>query len=135
MSRYMRIRSVLFDSTEIPLPLSVRLSRRADNDIAGGDNDAFITSVQVNHPLIVADVRTRGTAAAEELTLGESGTLTLIVEPASGDQSARAITLTGAVLTAVEITYEQATMAVANLRFVAEAGSGLSSPFSAEDSQ
>jgi len=135
MSRYMRIRSVIFDGTEMPLPLSVRLSRRADNDIAGGDNDTFATSVQINHPVLIADVRIRGTAAAEELTLGDSGTLTFIVEPASSGQSARAITLTGAVLTAIEITYEQTTIAVANLRFVAEADSGLSSPFSAEDSQ
>ncbi len=45
----------------------------------------------------------------------------------------RRIVLTGAVLTAVELTYEQSSMATATLRFVAEATDGQQEPFLAED--
>jgi len=135
MDRYVRIQSATFDQTELPLPISVRLSRRSEIEVAGGDNDSFITSVQLGQPIIAADVRIRGTSAAEGLSLGDKGTLSFTVGPARHGQPPKTIHLDGAVLQAVELTYEQAAMAVATLRFIAEASAGTTDPFSAEESQ
>lgn len=135
MDRYVRIESATFGQTELPLPVSVRLSRHAEAKTSGGDNDLFVTSVQLAQPVIAAEVRIRGTAAAEGLSLGTKETLSFTVGPTRHGQAARTITLSGAVLQAVELTYEQAAIAVATLRFVAEADTGTTDPFSAEDSQ
>ena len=132
MGRYTRIQSIIFGQTPLPLPLSVRLSRRAEALSAGGDDDAFATSVQIGRPVVLADVRIRGTATAEELSLGQIETLSFTVAPAESGQSARQITLAQAVLVAIELIYEQATMTVARLQFVAEAQVGTTDPFSAE---
>ena len=133
MERYQRITSVAFDQTALPLPLSVRLSRRAEPQPAAGDSDGFATSVQLGCPLIVAEVRIRGTAAAEGLSLGARGTLALTIAPTGGGQPSRTVTLIGAILTAIELSYEQTSMASATLRFVAEADDGDTDPFSAEE--
>ena len=133
MDRYMRVQSLTFGSTDLPLPLSVRVSRQCEALSAGGDNDLFATSVQLGRPALVADVRIRGTAAAEAISLGEKETLSFTVAPASDEQASRTVTLTGAVLVSVELIYEQSAMAVARLRFVAEASSPAGDPFSAED--
>ena len=133
MSRYARIESLSFDGTELPLPLSVRVSQQTDTSAAAGDNDAFATSVQLSVPTITVEVRIRGTATAETMSLGDAGTLAFTVAPAGADAPARAVTINGAVLTAVDIVYEQLAMAVAVLRFTAEAEDGGASPFSAGD--
>lgn len=135
MERYQRITSVTFGALALPLPLSVRLSRKAEPQAARGDNDLFATSVQLAAPQMVAEVRIRGTAAAESLSLGQRGTLAITVAPAEAGKASRTITLAGAVLTAVELAYEQASMAAATLRFTAEAAAGNTDPFSTEESQ
>jgi len=134
MERYQRITSVTFGQTVLRLPLSVRVSRRAEPRPARNDSDEFATSVQLGEPTIAAEVRIRGTAA-EGLSLGQSGDLSFTVAPTGDAQPSRTITLTGAVLAAIELSYEQVSMATATLRFVAEAQSGNTDPFAAEEDQ
>lgn len=133
MDRFSRIESATFDAVALPLPLSVRLSRRSPVQPAGGDNDAFTTNVQVDRPIITADVRLRGTASAEEFSLGRQGTLSFTIARSAAGGAKRTITLTGAVLVAVELSYEQASMSAATLRFFAESQNGTTDPFAAED--
>ena len=135
MDRYSRIESVSFDAADLPLPLSVKLARCSDPHVAGADSDAYPTSVELSPPSITAEVRIRGTATAEALSLGSRGDLVFTVGPASSGSSDRAITITGAVLVSVEMSYEQSSMATAMLRFVAEADDGSQNPYSAEDTQ
>ena len=135
MDRYQRITSVTFGALSLPLPLSARLSRKAEPQTARADNDLFATSVQLSAPQMMAEVRIRGTAAAEALSLGQRGTLAITVSPTEAGKASRTIRLAGAVLTAVELAYEQASMAAATLRFAAEADNGGTDPFSAEESQ
>ena len=134
MARYVHIASATFDEVPLPLPLSVRLSHRAEPTPAAGDNDAFATSIQLGVPVIVAEVRIRGTATAEGFSLGQQGTLSFTIAPGQSGSAPRTITLAGAVLVAVELAYEQASMATATLKFVAEAENGTTNPFSAEES-
>lgn len=133
MSRYTRIQSVQFGLTTLPLPLSVKFSRRVEPVPALADADLFATSVQVAAPVLIAEVRIRDTAVAESLSLGDIGTLSVAIGPAADGQNARLITLEGAVLTDIELAYEQSAMAEAKLKFVAEASNGTSDPFAAED--
>ncbi|HOG29192.1 MAG TPA: hypothetical protein PLT35_07920 [Vicinamibacterales bacterium] len=135
MNRYTRIQSVTFDGVDLPLPLQVRVSRRCEPQAAAGDGDAFVTSVQCSRPVLAAEVRLRGTAAAEALSPGQIGTLTFVVGPAAAGQAPRRVTLAGAVLTGADVAYEQAGFAEATLRFVAEAADGLTDPHAAEDAQ
>lgn len=135
MDRYTRIVSVSFDASDLALPLSVKLLRRADPHVAGSDSDAYPTSVELSPPSITAEVRIRGTASAEALSLGSRGDLVFTVAAASSGTSDRSITITGAVLIAVEMSYEQSSMATAVLLFVAEADDGSQNPYSAEDAQ
>ena len=135
MSRYTRIQSVQFGQTSLPLPLSVRFSRRTEAMPSFADSDIFATSVQVGAPVLVAEVSVRGTAVAESLSLGDVGTLSVTIGPTGAGQTARLVALDGAVLTNIELIYEQSAMAVARLQFVAEAPSGVSDPFAAEDEQ
>lgn len=133
MPRYTRIRSVSFDSTPLALPVSLRLSRRCEPQTAGGDDDTFVTSVQTTQPMLTAELRTRDTATAENLSLGRRGELSFTVQAAEQGGAWRNVALAGAVLVAVELTYEQTASALATLRFVAEAESGNTDPFSAGD--
>ena len=133
MGRYTRIESVTFGQTSLPLPLTVKISRKTDAKAATGDDESFATSVQISQAVLIAEVRIRGTATAEDLSLAAQGNLSFTVKPAQSQGSSRTITLSGAVLTAVELSYEQSAMATALLRFVAEAGDGNQDPFSAED--
>jgi hypothetical protein len=135
MDRYMRIAGVTFGQTSLPLPISARLSRSAEARPALSDNDIFTTSVEISPPLLTAEVRIRGTAAAEGLSLGQQGDLSLTVSPTGSGGAPRVITLSGAVLIAVDLTYEQSAMATALLRFVAESSNGQQDPFSAEDAE
>ncbi len=135
MDRYSRIESVSFDAANLPLPLSVKLARGSDPNVAASDSDAYPTSVELSPPSITAEVRIRGTAAAEALLLGSRGDLVFTVGPAGTGASDRSITVTGAVLVSVEMSYEQSSMATAMLRFVAEADDGSQNPYSAEDAQ
>jgi hypothetical protein len=124
---------VTFGQTPLPLPLSVKVTRRAEPLPLGGDADDFATSVQLDTPAILAEVRVRGTAAAEALSLGRQATLAFTVAPAESGKPSRTIALAGAVLVAVELSYEQSALATATLRFAAEAGDGETDPFSAEN--
>ena len=135
MSRYANIETVTFDQTSLPLPLSVRLSRKVEPKGAGGDGDLFATSIEISRPLLTAELRLRQTAVAESLSLGQQGDLLLVVSSTRDGSPPRQVTLSGAVLIAVELTYEQSAMATAVLRFVAEAADGQQEPFSAEDVQ
>jgi len=135
MARYGRIQSASFGATSLPLPLSVRIERRVETTAAAGQNDAFATSVQTQGPQIAAEIRIRGTDVAEGLSLGERETLSLTVAASQSGQADRSITLIGAVLAAIELAYDQSSMATATLRFVAEADGGTTDPFSGEDSQ
>lgn len=132
MRRYDRIESVTFDGDALPLPLSVRLSRRGEPLPAAGDGEPFATSVQLGAATIAAEIRLRGLAAAEELILGCRGDLAIVLGAADGYHR-RTVRLFGAVLVAVEHAYEQAAMATALLRFVAEAADGDEDPFVAEE--
>ncbi len=135
MERYGRIQSVTFGQTPLPLPLSVRVSRRAEPMPAAGQEAAFATSVQIDAPVITAEVRLRGIAVPEGLSLGQRDTLSIVIDPTRAGQAGRSIMLAGAVLVAVETVYEQTAMAAATLRFVAEADQPDSDPFAAEDQQ
>ncbi|MGA2265407.1 MAG: hypothetical protein ABSH10_03140 [Phycisphaerae bacterium] len=131
MNRYVCIKSLTFDGSPLPLPLSVRLSRQCQASPAGGDGDLFATSVQIARPSLNVEVRIRDTSVTETLPLGRRGTLSFVVAAASG-QGGRQITIAGAVLTAVELSYEQIAPAVATLRFLAETDDGLTDPMQAE---
>ena len=131
MSRYTRIDSVTFGQTSLSMPISVRLIRRAAPSPLAGDGEAFVTSIQLDCPVIVAEVRTRDTAEAEGFSLGQQGTLTFTVKPTDSGSGGRTITLTGAILQAIEHIYEQTSVAEAILKFVAEAAEPTTDPFSA----
>ena len=135
MNRYTRVENVSFGQTQLPLVLSVKLARHCQPLPAGGDNEFFATSVQLGRPLISAEVRLRDTAAAESLSLGQVATLAFSVGGASSGQAGRSVQLAGAVLHSMDLTYEQAAMACAVLRFVAAAPQGNQDPLTAEDSK
>jgi len=131
--RYQGISSVAFGQTDLPLALSVRLTRQGQAEPAGGDGDFFATSVQLARPAVAAEVRLRDTAVAEDLALGAQGDLSFVVGATQDEASARLITLAGAVLVAVELNYEQNSSAVAVLKFQAEAPDGAADPFAAQE--
>ena len=133
--RYTRIANLSFDGVDLPLPLSVNLSRRAEPLSAGSDSDAFCTDVQTERVATTAEVRLRGITAAEGIALGCVGSLSFETDSTESGQSGRAVTLTGAVLTAVEIFYEQGALASAVMRFTAQATDGATDPFTAGDAQ
>ncbi len=131
MGRYTRIISATFGQTALPLPVSIRLSRHAGALATGADSDSFATSIQLDRPILTAEVRIRDIAAAEALTLGDIATLSFTIASAEGQQ-ARIVSLVGSVLTDVRLSYEQSGMATAELKFAAEAQSGAIDPFAAE---
>lgn len=133
--RYTRIANLSFDGADLPLPLSVHLSRRAEPATAGSDSDAFCTNVQTERVTTAIEVRLRGIAVAEGFALGRIGTLTFQTDPTESGQSGRDVTVTGAVLTAVELFYEQGSLATAAMRFTAQANDGSTDPFTAGDIQ
>ena len=133
MSRYAGIQAASFGSTALPLPISLRLARKAEPLRAAGDNDGFETSLQLGPASLTAELRIRGTATAEALAVGSQNTISVTIAPSTGTQAARTVTLAGAVLLAVELNYEQGKTASATLRFAAEAPNGNVDPFSAED--
>ncbi len=135
MNRYSHVSSVTFGQTALPLPLSVRVGRSINASPADSDEGVFATSVQTGPAAITVEIRFRGTAVAESLSLGEQGDISFTVSPTASGQSGRNITISGAVLTASDISYAQDTMAVATLRFTAEADDANTDPFTAEDSQ
>jgi hypothetical protein len=132
MKRYSRILSAALDAAELPLPVSFRVSRSLEASPAAGDADAFVSSVQASRGSLVAELRMRDTSAAENLPLGQSGTLTVRLAPAGADHAGRTVTLRGAVLTGVDLAYDQSAMASATLRFTVESPDG-ENPFAAED--
>ena len=135
MDRHGAIASVTFGQTSLPLPISVRLFRRTEPKPAAADSDAFVTSIQLDAPMVGVEVRMRGTAAAEGLSLGPSGVLSIQLAPTRAGQVGRTITVSNAVLAGTELQYEQTVPAVAKLDFVAEAIDGTADPFAAQESQ
>ena len=135
MERYGAIANLTFGQINLPLPILVRLSRRADPKPASRDSDAFITSVQLDPPAIAIEVRIRDTAAAEELSLGQTDLLSIDLLPTRGGQAGRTISIGNAVLTGIELQYEQTAPATAKLSFLAEAADGNTDPFAAQESQ
>lgn len=135
MDRYSRISWAKFGTAPLPLVLWAKITRRSEPDVGASDIDKFATSVQVGPPLLWGEVRIRGTAAAEALVLGSQADLTLEILPAAKGGTPRTITLAGAVLTSVELQYEQSAMATASLKFIAESRDGQGDPFGAEESK
>jgi len=133
MPRYTSVQSVSFGAVTLSLPLSVRVTRKVAPAPAAGDDDAFTTSVQTSAATVLIEVRTRDVAAAAALAPGEQAALTLTSGPTESGQAGRVVTLGGAVLTVIELNYDQSAMAVATLHFVAEADDGDTDPFTAED--
>jgi hypothetical protein len=129
VNRYSRILSARFGEKALGLPLACRIGRVAAASPAGGDGDAFATSVQVATPVLTAELRIRDTASAESLTLGQCAELSLVIGAAAGDGLARRVRLAGAVLTGVELDYPQTGAASAVLKFAAQAASGAIDPF------
>ena len=132
MARYSRILSADFGQTALPLPVSLRLARRAEALPAAGQDAAFPTSVQTATRMVTAELRMRAVAVAESLLVGDRRTLTVRIGAADGG-AGRTVRMDGAVLTAVEIAYDQTAPAVATLRFTAEAPDGTAEPFAAEE--
>jgi hypothetical protein len=135
MERYLGISSVAFGQTPLPLPLSVRVTRQVQLEPAAGDADLYATSVQLTRPTIAAEVRIRDTAAPEGMSLGQKADLSFTIAPAQSGAPGRRVTLSGAVLVAVELAYEQSSLATATLRFVCESQDGQTDPFAAEEAQ
>ena len=135
MERYCGIQSAAFGETTLGLPLGLRLRRRADALPAAGDADAFVTSVQLSRPALSAELRLRDTAAAEALALGAVGELVIELAPTRADQPGRTLTFARAVLTGIELEYQQTVPATATLLFQAEADAGDEDPFTSEETQ
>jgi len=132
MTRFANIVSACFDAVELPLPMSARIGRRSQPLPAAGDDDRFTRSVQLAPAMLTAEVTLRGIAAAEGLTLGQSGDLSLTLGSTQAGQLSRVIRLGVAVLYDIELTYTQQGMARATLKFAAQAG-GNNDPFEAHD--
>lgn len=135
MERYGAVASVAFDGTSLPLPISVRLSRLAKPLPAAADSDAFFTSIQIDRPLIRIEVHIRDTGVAENLSLGQSGVLSVQLLPTRSGQIGRDISIGNAVLVGIELQYQQAAPASAKLDFIAEASEGNTDPFASQEWQ
>lgn len=135
MERYDAISSITFGQVSLALPMSVLVSRRAETKLAGNDSDHFATNVQLGTPAIRIEVRTRDTAAAEGLSLGQDGLLSIELCGTRAGQARRAVDIDQAVLTGMDLHYEQASPASVKLTFVAEAGNGNTDPFFAQEVQ
>jgi hypothetical protein len=134
MDRYGAITQMTFGSLSIGLPLSVRFSRRAEPLPEANEAEAFATSVQLGQPLITVEVRTRDTAVAEALYLGQAEVLEIQAAPTRAGQSDRTISVDRAVVTGLEVEYEQTAPATARICFLAEATDGQTDPFQSRES-
>jgi hypothetical protein len=132
--RYLSIKEATFDGSPLPLPVSLRMGRFADPQPAIGDSDVYATSIQLGPFRLTAELVIRDTSAAEALCLGQKGDLACTIGAADSGSDGRDVALAGAVLVAIELSYQQSAMATATLRFAAEADDGTEDPFSAEDS-
>jgi len=135
MERYGVISGITFGQTSLALPMSLRVTRQAQARPAASDDERFPTSVELDRPAIGVEVMTRDTAAAEGLSLGQSGMLSIDLAGTRAGQAGRSISIDHAVLTGIELHYEQACPASVRLTFHAEAGDGNTDPFSAEEAQ
>ena len=135
MERYGAISSIAFGEVSLSLPMSVRVFRRAEADAAGCDSDRFATSAELAQPVIGLEVRTRDTAAAEGLSLGQAGLLVVELAGTRAGQTGRSVSIDQAVLTGIELHYAQAAPASVKLTFLAEATDGNTDPFFAQEAQ
>ena len=132
MTRFANIVSAHFDDVELLLPMAARIGRRSQPLPAAGDDDGFVRSVQLSPAMITGEVTLRGVAAAEGLTLGQSGELSFTLGPTRAGQPSRVVRLAGAVLYDIEQAYTQQGMAQATLKFAAQAEDN-TDPFEAND--
>ena len=135
MERYGGIIQATFDQTVLSLPTELRLWRTAAPLPARGDGEAFSTSLQLAGPSIGAEISLRDTAVAEELSLGQAGELSVELAPTRAGQSGRVVSIRQAVLTGIELHYQQVSTAMAKLTFHAQAVEGSADPFSAVEVQ
>ncbi len=135
MGRYGAISSITFGQTSLAFPISVRVFRQAQAAPASGDSGRFATSMQLREHMIGVEVRTRDTATVEGLSLGQDGVLSIELAGTSSGQTGRTVTIDEAVLTGIDLYYEQTTPASVKLTFFAEAGDGETDPFSAEEAE
>jgi hypothetical protein len=77
----------------------------------------------------------RATAAAEQMSLGQAGVLSVSLLPTRSGQAARTITIDQAVVAGIELLYAQDALGQAKLTFVAEAQDGLTDPCSGQEIQ
>jgi hypothetical protein len=133
MERYGAIANVSFGQIPLPLPISASLSRRAEPKPACRDSDAFISSVQLDRRAIGVEVRIGDTAAAENLSLGQTDVLSIELLPTRSGQTGRKLSIGNAVLTGIELQYQQTAPATAKLNFLAEATDGTNDPFAAQE--
>jgi hypothetical protein len=133
MPRIDSITQASFDGVPVALVLSARVGRSAAPKPLASDYARFATSVQIGTPVLTAELRTRDVATAESLALGRAGRLEFTTAATAAEQPARRVTLDGAVLYAAELVYEQASAAVAVLRFMLESGDALTDPFAAQE--
>jgi hypothetical protein len=132
MPRFTRIESIEFASQPLPLPLSVQLSRHAEPIAGIADGDLLPSAIQLSHAAITIEARIRSCQIAEELSLGQQGRLQLTTRSADG-QTLRQLTVDNAVLTSIQIQYEQNSPASAVLKFTAYCCGN--EPFGAEEIQ
>jgi hypothetical protein len=133
MTRYLGIQSTTFDGVAIGHVTQIRLARKAAGYPLAGDGEVFITSVQLAPERLEIELHTRDLATADALALGRDGTLTFLC--GSGESTdARRVTISQAVLTAVELRYEQS-QAAAVLRLMAESADGTSDPLAASEEE
>jgi hypothetical protein len=133
MPRYTRIQEAEFDGQSLPLAVSVTVTRRCEPAIRADDADDHPSSVQTHRTVTEAEIVCRDVAATDALSIGQAGTLSLVIASADGASPGRAVTLDGAVLTRTETRYSQTAPAAAALRFACESVDGAADPFGAED--
>jgi hypothetical protein len=135
MPRYTKILSATFGSGPLELPMSLKLVRSAQPQPAAGDGQHFIASVEIARPIVLAELRIRGIASAEAMSLGQRDHLAVTLGPATAGEPNRKVSLRRAVLLAVELDYQQTAAASALLRFAAEANDDDTDPYESQESQ
>jgi len=132
MPRYIHIHSLKFGDAEIPLPLSVRISRKALSHPASDECGVFPANIQIGRNGLQVEIRTRAVAVAESFPLGLCDRLEFITQATQSHFPQRKIRIAAALLTDAEIVYEQRSPATAILRFEVESPDG-NAPFTTEE--
>jgi hypothetical protein len=134
MPRYIHIHSLKFGEVEIPLPLSVRITRKTLSHPAADECELFPANIQISRNSLQVEIRTRAVAVAESFALGLCDRLEFTTQAAQSHFPQRKIWIDSALLTDVEVVYEQRSPATAVLRFEVESPDG-NVPFTTEELQ